>query len=169
MRGEQSPGTPGSATTGTRRGAELKAAVMYGVDQPLQIEDVEIDDPGPNEVLIKTSASGVCHSDLHFMEGKYPTAVPIILGHESAGVVEKVGSEVTRAKPGDRMVVAFVQSCGACDNCVQGKPYICDNSTAPRSQRPCQAQRQPDAAVCRHVRLCRVPARPRERVRARAG
>ncbi len=103
---------------------------MYGVNQPLQIEDVEVDDPGPNEVLIKTGASGVCHSDLHFMEGNYPTATPIVLGHESAGVVEKIGSEVTRAKVGDRMVVAFVQSCGTCGNCVQGKPYICDNSLA---------------------------------------
>jgi S-(hydroxymethyl)glutathione dehydrogenase/alcohol dehydrogenase len=106
----------------------VKAAVMYGVGQPLVIENVEVDAPQATEVLIKTGASGVCHSDLHFMEGSYPTQVPIVLGHESAGVVEKVGSAVTKVKPGDRVVVAFVTSCGFCDNCVQGKPYICNDS-----------------------------------------
>ena len=108
----------------------MKAAVMYGVGQPLVVEDVEIDQPRAGEVLVKTSASGVCHSDLHFMEGSYPTAVPIVLGHESAGVVEKVGEGVRNVKPGDRVVIAFVTSCGYCDNCVQGKPYICNNSAA---------------------------------------
>jgi S-(hydroxymethyl)glutathione dehydrogenase/alcohol dehydrogenase len=106
----------------------MKAAVMYGVNQPLVIEDVDIDDPRPGEVLVKTSASGVCHSDLHFMEGSYPTATPIVLGHESAGVVEKVGEGVSKVKVGDRVVVAFVASCGHCDNCVQGKPHLCNNS-----------------------------------------
>jgi len=103
---------------------------MYGVGQPLVIEDVEVDEPRAGEVLVKTSASGVCHSDLHFMEGSYPTAVPIVLGHESAGVVEKVGEGVRNVKPGDRVVIAFVTSCGYCDNCVQGKPYICNNTAA---------------------------------------
>jgi S-(hydroxymethyl)glutathione dehydrogenase/alcohol dehydrogenase len=106
----------------------VKAAVMYGVNQPLQIEDVQVDEPRAGEVLVKTSASGVCHSDLHFMEGSYPTATPIVLGHESAGVVEKVGEGVSNVKPGDRVVVAFVSSCGHCDNCVQGKPHLCNNS-----------------------------------------
>lgn len=106
----------------------MKAAVMYGVNQPLVIENVDVDEPRAGEVLVKTSASGVCHSDLHFMEGSYPTATPIVLGHESAGVVEKVGEGVTNVKPGDRVVVAFVASCGFCDNCVQGKPYLCNNS-----------------------------------------
>ena len=106
----------------------MKAAVMYGVGQPLVIEDVQVDEPRAGEVLVKTSASGVCHSDLHFMEGSYPTATPIVLGHESAGVVEKVGEGVTAVKPGDRVVIAFVSSCGHCDNCVQGKPYLCNNS-----------------------------------------
>jgi S-(hydroxymethyl)glutathione dehydrogenase / alcohol dehydrogenase len=106
----------------------VKAAVMYGVNQPLAIEDVEVDEPRAGEVLVRTSASGVCHSDLHFMEGSYPTATPIVLGHESAGVVEKVGEGVTNVKPGDRVVIAFVASCGNCGNCVQGKPHLCDNT-----------------------------------------
>jgi S-(hydroxymethyl)glutathione dehydrogenase/alcohol dehydrogenase len=108
----------------------MKAAVMYGVNQPLVIEDIEIDEPREHEVLVKTSASGVCHSDLHFMEGSYPHPLPAVLGHESAGVVEKVGSAVTKVKAGDRVVVAFVASCGACDFCVVGKPYLCSNSQA---------------------------------------
>lgn len=101
---------------------------MYGVNQPLVIEDVEVDEPRAGEVLVKTSASGVCHSDLHFMEGSYPTQTPIVLGHESAGVVEKVGEGVTTVKPGDRVVVAFVSSCGHCDSCVQGRPALCMNT-----------------------------------------
>jgi S-(hydroxymethyl)glutathione dehydrogenase/alcohol dehydrogenase len=108
----------------------MKAAVMYGVKQPLVIEDIEIDEPQANEVLVKTSASGVCHSDLHFMEGSYPYPLPVVLGHESAGIVEKVGEGVTRVKPGDRVVIAFVTSCGACDFCTIGKPYLCSNTMA---------------------------------------
>ncbi len=106
----------------------MKAAVMHGVNQPLTIEDVEVDEPRQGEVLVKTSASGVCHSDLHFMEGSYPTQTPIVLGHESAGVVEKVGEGVVNVKPGDRVVIAFVTSCSHCANCVQGKPHLCDNT-----------------------------------------
>ena len=78
----------------------MKAAVLREVGKPLQIEDVKIGKPGPHEVLIRTAAAGVCHSDLHFMEGKYPYPLPAVLGHESAGVVEAVGSEVRRIKPG---------------------------------------------------------------------
>ncbi|MEX2080701.1 MAG: Zn-dependent alcohol dehydrogenase [Dehalococcoidia bacterium] len=108
----------------------VKAAVMYAANQPLVIEDIEVDEPGPNEVLVKTGASGVCHSDLHFMEGSYPYPTPCVLGHESAGTVLKVGPGVTRAKVGDRVVVAFVTSCGSCDFCVTGKPHLCANTNA---------------------------------------
>lgn len=100
----------------------MTAAVMYGANQPLVIEDVEIDEPAAGEVLVRTAASGVCHSDLHFMEGSCPSQVPIVLGHESAGVVERVGPHVTTVSPGDRVVVAFVASCGQCDNCTLVSP-----------------------------------------------
>ncbi|GMV84670.1 MAG: oxidoreductase [Dehalococcoidia bacterium] len=106
----------------------MKAAVLYAPNQPLVIEDIEVDDPQANEVLIKTSATGVCHSDLHFMEGKWMHPMPVVLGHESAGVVEKVGPGVTNVKAGDRVVVAFVQSCGECDRCITGRPNLCSNS-----------------------------------------
>src|SRR5688500_7275310 len=103
---------------------------MFGANQPWVSEDIEVDEPQANEVRVKTSARGVCHSDLHFMEGKYPYPTPAVLGHESAGVVERVGSAVTRVKPGDRVVVAFVTSCGVCDYCVTGKPHLCSNTQA---------------------------------------
>ena len=106
----------------------MKAAVLYAPNQPLVIEDVEVEEPQANEVLIKTSATGVCHSDLHFMEGKWMYPMPVVLGHESAGVVEKVGPGVTNVKEGDRVVVAFVQSCGNCDRCTTGRPNLCTNS-----------------------------------------
>ena len=108
----------------------MKAAVLYGANQPLVIEDVEIDEPGSGEVLVKTSASGVCHSDLHFMEGKWMFPTPSVLGHESAGVVEKVGPGVTNVKAGDRCVIAFVQSCGNCDRCITGRPNLCSNTAS---------------------------------------
>ena len=106
----------------------MKAAVLYAPNQPLVIEDIEIEEPQANEVLIKTSVTGVCHSDLHFMEGKWMYPMPVVLGHESAGVVEKVGPGVTNVKAGDRVVVAFVQSCGECDRCTTGRPNLCSNS-----------------------------------------
>ena len=84
----------------------MKAAVLRAVGQPLQIEDVEIGLPGPREVLIRTAATGVCHSDLHFIEGSYKTALPTVLGHEAAGVGEKVGSDVRTVKVGDHVVTA---------------------------------------------------------------
>jgi S-(hydroxymethyl)glutathione dehydrogenase/alcohol dehydrogenase len=106
----------------------MKAAVLYAPNQPLVIEDIEVDEPQASEVLIKTSATGVCHSDLHFMEGKWMYPMPVVLGHESAGIVEKVGPGVTNVKAGDRVVVAFVQSCGQCDRCTTGRPVLCTNS-----------------------------------------
>ena len=78
----------------------MKAAVLREVGKPLTIEDVQINKPGPHEVLIRTVAAGVCHSDLHFIEGSYPAQVPVVLGHESAGIVEQVGSEVRTVKAG---------------------------------------------------------------------
>lgn len=109
---------------------KTKAAVLYGINQPLQVQEIDIDEPQAGEVLIKTSASGVCHSDLHFMEGKWQYPMPAVLGHESAGVVEKVGEGVTNVKPGDRVVVAFVQSCGTCDRCITGRPNLCSNTNS---------------------------------------
>jgi S-(hydroxymethyl)glutathione dehydrogenase / alcohol dehydrogenase len=103
----------------------MKAAVMRAYNAPLAIEEVSIDDPGPGEVLIKTAASGICHSDLHVIEASLPVPPPCILGHEPAGVVEKVGAGVTDFKPGDHVIGCITSWCGVCKFCTQGRPYLC--------------------------------------------
>ena len=112
----------------------MKAAVLRETKQPLTLEEVTIDDPKANEVLVRTGATGVCHSDLHYMLGAYPYPLPTILGHESAGTVEKVGAGVESVKPGDRVVLSFVPSCGSCERCVEGRPVLCSRTR--RGERP---------------------------------
>ena len=107
----------------------MKAAVLFEVNKPLVIEDVSVPNPGPREVLIRTRVAGLCHSDLHFMEGLYPHPLPAVLGHESAGVVEKVGSDVTYVKPGDHVVTCLSVFCGTCDNCTTGRTVLCTDTT----------------------------------------
>ena len=103
----------------------MKAAVLYEVNKPLVIEDVSVNTPGPREVLIRTKVAGLCHSDLHFMEGLYPWPLPTIPGHESSGVVEQVGSDVSYVKPGDHVVTCLSVFCGTCDMCTTGRPVLC--------------------------------------------
>ncbi len=103
----------------------MKAAVLHAPNQPMTIEDVEIDHPGRREVLIRTTAAGICHSDLHFIEGKYPTPVPVVLGHESAGIVEAVGEDVRYVKPGDHVITCLSVFCGHCEFCLTGHMSIC--------------------------------------------
>ncbi len=103
----------------------MKAAVLRKAHQSLSIEDIHIDNPGPREVLVKAAACGVCHSDLHFIEGLYPTKMPIVLGHEAAGVVEKVGNLVSYVKPGDTVITCLSAFCGRCEYCVTGQMSLC--------------------------------------------
>ena len=110
----------------------MRAAVLTRVPGPLEILDVRVDAPGPREVLVRVAASGLCHSDLHFMEGKYATDTPIVLGHEAAGVVEAVGSEVVGFRPGDRVSACLSVFCGRCEHCLRGRPSLCQ---APERQR----------------------------------
>src|SRR5258708_2299746 len=103
----------------------MKAAVLHEFNKPVVIEDVSLPNPGPREVLIRTKVAGLCHSDLHFMEGLYPWPLPTIPGHESSGVVEQVGSDVTYVKPGDHVVTCLSVFCGTCDMCTTGRPVLC--------------------------------------------
>ncbi|MFZ0889450.1 MAG: Zn-dependent alcohol dehydrogenase [Candidatus Binataceae bacterium] len=112
----------------------IKAAVFRGAKQPLTIEQVEIDQPKGREVLVRTVASGVCHSDLHFVEGLYPFPAPAVLGHEAAGIVEAVGESVTDLKPGDHVIACLSVFCGHCEQCLSGHPYRCSNRA--ETQRP---------------------------------
>jgi len=108
----------------------MKAAVFHGPNQPLKIEQVEIDEPREREVLMRTVASGVCHSDLHFVDGLYQWPAPAILGHEGAGIVEKVGSQVTYIKPGDHVIACLTVFCGYCEMCMSGHLNLCTNRAA---------------------------------------
>ncbi|HVN63744.1 MAG TPA: Zn-dependent alcohol dehydrogenase [Candidatus Binataceae bacterium] len=112
----------------------MKAAIFRGPGQPLTIEQVDIDDPRDHEVLIRTVASGVCHSDLHFVDGLYMYPTPTILGHEAAGVIEKVGKQVSYVKPGDHVICCLSVFCGYCEECMSGHPVLCTNKAA--TQRP---------------------------------
>jgi S-(hydroxymethyl)glutathione dehydrogenase/alcohol dehydrogenase len=107
----------------------MKAAVLHEVNKPLTIEDVEINKPGAREVLIRTAFAGLCHSDLHFIEGLYPHPLPVVLGHESAGIVEQVGPEVTYVKKGDHVITCLSVFCGTCENCTTGRPAICTDTS----------------------------------------
>ncbi len=110
----------------------MKAAVFREVGQPLEVEEISISKPGPREVLIRTAAAGVCHSDLHFVEGLYPAQTPMVLGHESAGVVEQVGSSVSYVKPGDHVITCLSVFCGHCEQCLTGHMSLCANPETKR-------------------------------------
>src|SRR6202045_2745973 len=108
----------------------MKAAVFHGPKLPLSIEDVELDKPQDRGVLIKTVASGVCHSDLHFVDGFYPYPPPSVLGHQAAGIIEEVGKQVTYVKPGDHVICCLSVFCGNCEQCMSGHPNRCSNKAA---------------------------------------
>ncbi len=110
----------------------MKAAVLREVGKPLQIEDVQINKPGPREVLIRTKAAGVCHSDLHFINGTYPYPLPAVLGHESAGVVEQIGSEVRTVSVGDHVITCLSAFCGHCEHCLTGHMSLCPGTETQR-------------------------------------
>jgi len=114
----------------------VKAAVFHELNQPLTIEEVEIDRPMDHEILVRTVATGVCHSDLHFVEGLYPMSTPAILGHEAAGIVEEVGEQVTYVRAGDHIIACLSVFCGSCEQCLTGHPNLC-------SQRPARAPSDP--------------------------
>lgn len=106
----------------------MRAAVLRECPGWLDVADVDIDAPRGREVLIRTAAAGLCHSDLHCIHGKMPTAVPAVLGHESAGIVEAVGPDVTYAKPGDRVITCLSAFCGHCGHCLTGRPQLCQSA-----------------------------------------
>ena len=111
----------------------MKAAVLREVGKRLEIEDVLVAKPGPREVLIRTAAAGVCHSDLHFVEGSYPYALPTVLGHESAGVVEQVGADVRYVKQGDHVITCLSAFCGDCRYCLTGHMSLCQSPDVQRA------------------------------------
>jgi S-(hydroxymethyl)glutathione dehydrogenase/alcohol dehydrogenase len=110
----------------------MKAAVLRAYHTPLAIEDVKLADPGPREVRIRTAASGVCHSDLHVIEGALPAPPPTVLGHEPAGVVVEVGSDVRHVAVGDHVIGCLSAFCGNCSWCLSGQPNLCGGAATTR-------------------------------------
>jgi len=113
----------------------MKAAVLYEPGADLEVRDVELAAPGPHEVRVRTAASGVCHSDLHYQTGHSHYPMPVVLGHEAAGVVEEVGSEVDYVEPGDHVVTCTAVFCGQCRFCMSGRPYLCGGASTRRSRK----------------------------------
>jgi S-(hydroxymethyl)glutathione dehydrogenase/alcohol dehydrogenase len=114
----------------------MKAAVFHGAHQPLTIEEVDVAKPIGREVLVRTVGSGVCHSDLHYVDGFYPFPAPAILGHEAAGIVEAVGPHVAEFKPGDHVIACLSVFCGRCAYCLTGRTHLCQS-------RPVRAPEEP--------------------------
>ena len=106
----------------------MKAATLYNVNEPLQIKDLQQDQPKAGEVRVKMSVAGICASDHHVMTGTAILDMPVVLGHEGAGTVVEVGPGVTKVKPGDRCILTFISSCGHCRPCRTGTPQLCDTN-----------------------------------------
>lgn len=104
----------------------ITAAVLHDVNKPYSIETVDLEPPKRGEVLVKVGAAGVCRSDLHFQKGEAMIPKPAVMGHEGSGTVQAVGEGVTLVRPGDRVILSFVPSCGRCHSCESGQPHLCD-------------------------------------------
>ena len=111
---------------------EIKAAVLYEANTPLVVETLELDEPKEGEVLVKISSAGVCHSDYHVMKGEWKPPLPMVLGHEAAGIVERVGPGVTMSQPGDHVILNFRPNCGFCRYCAIGRPVLCNGTDTDR-------------------------------------
>ncbi|MFT5176210.1 MAG: S-(hydroxymethyl)glutathione dehydrogenase/alcohol dehydrogenase [Gammaproteobacteria bacterium] len=111
---------------------KTKAAVLYQPNTPMVIEELDLQEPADGEVLVKITAAGVCHSDYHVMKGEWGSPLPVVLGHEGAGIVEGIGTGVKNVKVGDHVILNFRPNCGWCGHCVRGQPVLCNGSESPR-------------------------------------
>jgi alcohol dehydrogenase len=110
--------------------AAMGAKPPYAQTRPLSVETVDLAPPGPGEVLVRIKAASLCHSDLSVVNGDRPRPMPMVLGHEAAGIVETLGPGVDDLKPGDHVVMVFVPSCGHCLPCAEGRPALCEPAAA---------------------------------------
>tara|TARA_B100000035_G_scaffold106278_2_gene90103 strand:+ start:1246 stop:2376 length:1131 start_codon:yes stop_codon:yes gene_type:complete len=122
----------------TPKGVLMRAAILRDDSGTLNIEDVTIDKPDRNEVLIKTVASGLCHSDLHFIDGSWSflAMYPMLLGHEAAGVVQAIGEDVVGIQAGDHVITCLSMFCGYCERCLTGHSYICSERQQVQARQP---------------------------------
>ena len=104
---------------------KTRAALFHAVGQPLEVVEIDLEEPRPDEVVVRMHAVGICGTDLHQVKGEFRRPTPMVLGHEGAGVVEEVGDAVTLVAPGDEVVLSWAPSCGACAGCRRGRPATC--------------------------------------------
>jgi S-(hydroxymethyl)glutathione dehydrogenase/alcohol dehydrogenase len=123
----------------------MKAAICYALNEPVRVDDVSLDAPKKNEVLVRMVAAGVCHSDRSVLNGIMPAKLPCVLGHEGAGIVARAGEGVTHVKEGDRVVLSWVTPCGRCFFCQSGSPQLCDVGAQINA-----THRQPDGTTRLH-------------------
>jgi S-(hydroxymethyl)glutathione dehydrogenase/alcohol dehydrogenase len=112
----------------------FRAAVLHQVNTPLRVQDIEMAALRPGDVLVRVQASGLCHTDLEVIQGALAYPLPIVLGHEGAGIVEAVGGDVHSVKPGDHVVCSWNPSCGRCFYCDRGQPILCEPFTRHQPQ-----------------------------------
>src|SRR3954471_18505131 len=110
---------------------KIRAAVLCAPKEPFRIDQVDLDDPHPGEVLVRIAAVGVCHSDWHLVTGATKHPMPVIAGHEGAGVVQAVGHGVSDVKVGDHVVLSWAPACGTCFYCLRDRPNLCETYTGP--------------------------------------
>lgn len=110
----------------------IRAALLRKPGEPLELAEVLLDEPADHEVVVRTERVGLCHSDLHYLDGALSIATPAVLGHEVAGLVQRVGAAVTHVAPGDRVVVTITPSCGLCAACLRGRPTQCARTAQTR-------------------------------------
>ncbi len=116
--------------SGIHQTTKVQAAVLHDVGQKLVIEEIDLVAPGPNQVRVKLAASGVCHSDLSIQNGTLPFMFPTVLGHEGSGIVDAVGSDVTRVKIGDHVILCWMPACRECFWCLAGQPVLCERGVS---------------------------------------
>lgn len=112
----------------------MKAAVCYSFGEPLRIDDVALDEPHLGEVKVRLGATAICHSDVHLIRGQWGADLPVLAGHEAAGIVEAAGEGVSAVRAGDRVVVSLLRSCGGCFQCSRGNPHMCEGTFALNSE-----------------------------------
>ncbi|MBZ5556457.1 MAG: Zn-dependent alcohol dehydrogenase [Acidobacteriia bacterium] len=125
----------------------IHAAILWEQGQPLSVEAAELDGPGPGELLVEIKAAGVCHSDLHPARGDWAMKVPVVLGHEGAGIVRDVGPNVTRVRKDDHVVLCWAPACGVCPPCKEGRAVLCD-----RLEKVTYRNKLPSGAARLHAR-----------------
>ena len=137
----------------------MKAAICYEFGQPLVVEEIEIDPPKAGEVKVRMAATAICHSDIHLIRGEWGGDVPVIAGHEGAGVVVQVGPGVSLVREGDHVVVSLLRACGRCRFCTTGAPHLCEGTFALESESRLRNQR--GQAIQHGIRTAGSPTRQR--------